>query len=117
MYFCTDINWGGNCDDFSFSDGVCVNFEEGDSWNDEISSFGPGKDVTCIMYLYVDYSFHSVVDSAFIYYNYVAFADSHSDTGCDGYNLQVTYPGVANLVDLDFNDQLSSFSCFKARSK
>ncbi|EPQ57620.1 hypothetical protein GLOTRDRAFT_92602 [Gloeophyllum trabeum ATCC 11539] len=81
-YYCTDINWGGNCQ-YTPDYGVCVTFG-GSDWNDQVSSFGPDQGLEC--YLYTDW-------------------------GCTGDVLPLEYPGAADLRQYSFNDAVSSFAC------
>ncbi|TFK67863.1 hypothetical protein BDN72DRAFT_879383 [Pluteus cervinus] len=92
VYFCKDVNWGGDCHNSPTITGsdVCHNMEGGVAdYNDQISSFGPGEGLWCTVF---------------------------KDYGCTYYDdngwVSFGYPGVADLRTISgFNDAISSYAC------
>lgn len=45
IYICTEGGFGGECENYTVSNGVCTNFPSG--FNDQISSWGPDQGWIC----------------------------------------------------------------------
>ncbi|TFK72120.1 hypothetical protein BDN72DRAFT_855751 [Pluteus cervinus] len=88
VFYCTDINYGGNCHHSpkitANPAGVCHNMK-GDvaQFNDAISSFGPDEDLLCTVF-----------------------------NLSNGRGVPVDYPGYADLRTIGFNDVISSYLCY-----
>ncbi|KAL7271889.1 hypothetical protein RUND412_005331 [Rhizina undulata] len=84
IYICADINWGGKCVYAIQPLRTCIDF--GNDWNDIVSSFGPDSGTSCMIF---------------------------ADIGCSNSQMTIlSYPGSSNLVDISFNDIMSSFECW-----
>ncbi|TFK72124.1 hypothetical protein BDN72DRAFT_895104 [Pluteus cervinus] len=92
VFYCTDINWGGNCHHSppitADQQGVCHNMK-GDvaQFNDAISSFGPDGDLSCTVFK--------------------DFDCPSTDSG-----FQIVHPGWADLRTVGLNDVISSYQCY-----
>ncbi|TFK67861.1 hypothetical protein BDN72DRAFT_858832 [Pluteus cervinus] len=97
VYYCTDINWGGDChlSPPITGEDVCHNIEGGvGQFNDQISSFGPDSGLYCIIFNSdnVDRDYNCVFNT-------------------NGYMAGITSPGYADLRTIGFNDVISSYLC------
>ncbi|KAI4165608.1 MAG: hypothetical protein LQ342_000550 [Letrouitia transgressa] len=90
VYFCNDINWGAPCYHRTQEIAVCKDLSS--TYAGKVSSIGPDKGTKCSVY---------------------------SRTGClpsygdpyDGH-LEITYPGIADLTKVNFNDKAMSVICY-----
>ncbi|KAK0616647.1 hypothetical protein B0T14DRAFT_604888 [Immersiella caudata] len=81
IYICKDINWV-NCSNQEVQTGVC--YGTNSDWNDKISSAGPDRGTTCVLY---------------------------QNANCGGSSLTISNPGIADLRGVNFNDKTSSIRC------
>ncbi|KAJ6606908.1 hypothetical protein B0H10DRAFT_1956710 [Mycena sp. CBHHK59/15] len=83
IFICVDINWGGTCGYAVQPLNTCITL--GSDWNNKISSIGPDPGTAVTLYGNGD-CFPDIFGTPTVY-----------------------YPGYANLNDIGFNDQASSF--------
>ncbi|KFY92795.1 hypothetical protein V498_04765 [Pseudogymnoascus sp. VKM F-4517 (FW-2822)] len=83
FYACINDNFRPACNNFELPTNYCYNFQG--NWNDAITSIGPDKGTTCILWF---------------------------DWDCKGRSVSnIISPGIYNLNDFNFNDVASSIKC------
>ncbi|KAH9481026.1 hypothetical protein JR316_0005545 [Psilocybe cubensis] len=84
LFVCINPNFGEPCTVFPFTVGQCINFPA--PFNDAISSVAPDPGFICTLFV---------------------------NPNCQGASIAVTAPGISDLTGTPFNDNLSSFRCFR----
>lgn len=84
LVICTDANFGGSCTPVRFNGTECVTFPE--AYQNDVSAISPPVGSSCTVF---------------------------TGLSCEGYDIDVTYPGIADLGDGNtaFNDRLNSVRC------
>ncbi|KAK4676329.1 hypothetical protein QC764_510715 [Podospora pseudoanserina] len=83
VFVTQDINWGGRSEHLIVVRGQCLTL--GNGWPNVISAFGPDSGLTCTIW---------------------------DNNGCTGPSFgPITFPGIANLVTVGWNDRINSFRC------
>ncbi|KAL9607033.1 MAG: hypothetical protein Q9167_008013 [Letrouitia subvulpina] len=92
VYFCNDINWGAPCYHRTQELAVCKDLSS--TYAGKVSSIGPDQGTKCSVY-----SLAGCIPS------YGEPYDGH---------LEITYPGIADLRTVNFNDKAQSVICYAA---